>query len=105
MRITKNEELLVDSEMILSFVVDYMDKELLVNYLEEETEEAMEFSADCYNWIADDTEPQLGRIEFHGCEDNLLINLVGNHWNHTIKSLDEDEGGDNQQEDLVKKEE
>ena len=93
MKITKNEELLVDSEMVVSFSVDYAENELRVFYLDEETEEPMEFYADSYNWESDDTEPQIGRIDIHGCGD-LLFNLVGNHWNTTIKSIegDKDDG-------------
>ena len=91
MIITKNEEVVVDSQMILSFMVDYYTKEITVFYIDEKTEEEMTLTAECYNWTSDDTEPQEGRIDIHGCGVGLWLNCVGNYWNVTTKKLIEDE--------------
>lgn len=93
MQITLNEELLVDSEMVISFNIDYLGREVTVFYLDAKTDRECLFSADCYDHIGDSPEPQMGRIEIHSCpqHDALGINCVGNHWTHTITDLENEE--------------
>ena len=91
--------------MVVSFSVDYMQNELRVFFLDEETEVLTELYADTYDWSSDSTEPQEGRIELHFCEHQDLVNLIGNRWNITVKPLDEgDEDGGGDAKELAKEE-